>query len=173
MNQKQIEELIKAFAPLRKSLCRKFSYLDPEDLDQDLIILTIEGLKTYDQEASQLPYYIKKICSWYCLDKVKRKENQLSLDYQDQEGLDLKEKLASKENLEEDLENKEEKDYIREKIKQLDEKERTLIEGHYYQNKSLKEIGRQMDLSAASISRIHKKALKKLKKNLGQIKKDL
>lgn len=159
-----IEKIIADFEPLRKSLCRRFSYLGPEDLDQDLILLILENLENYEKDQSNLPYYIKKICTWYCLDRAKAHKNTLSLEEKDEEGLELKEKIPSNQSTEEIFSDEERRYYIRRKVENLEEIERYVIVGHYFENVSLKNLGENLGLSPATISRIHKRALRKLRK---------
>ncbi|WP_054251449.1 sigma-70 family RNA polymerase sigma factor [Neofamilia massiliensis] len=164
MDEEEKIKIIKDYEPLRKSLCRKFYYLGAEDLNQDLIVLTLEALKTYEESEARLPYYIKKLCTWYCLDQAKAFKNHLSLEEKDEDGFELKDKVPADEDLEKTYEEIERRDFIREKLKVLEEDEAFVIKGYYFKNIPLKDLAKEMDLSPTSVSRIHKKAIKKLRK---------
>lgn len=164
MKEEEILKIIADFEPLRKSLCRKFFYLGAEDLNQDLIVLTLEALKSYDETEAKLPYYIKKVCTWYCLDQAKAFKNHLSLEEKDEEGQELKDKVPGDVDLEGSYEDLERRKFIREKLQILSKEERYIVEGHYFKNQPLKDIAVEMGLSPTSISRIHKGALRKLRK---------
>ena len=164
MNEEEKIKIIKDFKPLRKSLCRKFNYLGAEDLDQDLIVLTLEALTTYKESEARLPYYIKQVCTWYCLDQAKAFKNLLSLDQKDQDGFEIKDKVPADEDLEKSYEDTERNVFIRDQLKVLDKDEAFVVEGYYFKNIPLKDLAKEMGLSQATVSRIHKGALRKLRK---------
>mgnify|MGYP000288641156 CR=1 FL=1 len=64
------------------------------------------------------------------------------------------------------LENLEIKDYLSKAIAELNEKERLVITLYYYEELSIKEISKILELSEGRISQIHKKAVLKLKGKL-------
>ena len=49
----------------------------------------------------------------------------------------------------------------------MTEKERTVIELYYYEEMTLKEISRVLDVSESRVSQLHTKALVKMRKKLG------
>ena len=54
-----------------------------------------------------------------------------------------------------------------ESLSLLTEKERTVIELYYYEEMTLKEISRVLDVSESRVSQLHTKALVKMRKKLG------
>lgn len=70
------------------------------------------------------------------------------------------------ENPQEKLEKKEIKEALMEGIKGLTEKERTVITLYYYEELTLKEIGKVMDISESRVSQIHSKTVLKLRAKL-------
>lgn len=70
------------------------------------------------------------------------------------------------ENPQEKLEKKEIKEALLEGIKGLTEKERTVITLYYYEELTLKEIGKVMDISESRVSQIHSKTVLKLRAKL-------
>ncbi len=52
-------------------------------------------------------------------------------------------------------------------LESLDESDKRVIEGIYYEGKALKDVAREMGFSVSKIQRIHKRALKKLREVLG------
>ena len=65
------------------------------------------------------------------------------------------------------VEEKEVKDSIMNAMESLTEKERMVIVLYYYEELTLKEISRVMDVSESRVSQLHSKALKKMKTFLG------
>ncbi len=70
------------------------------------------------------------------------------------------------ENPHEKLEKKEIKEALMEGIKELSEKERIVINLYYYEELTLKEIGKVMDISESRVSQIHSKTVLKLRAKL-------
>ncbi len=70
------------------------------------------------------------------------------------------------ENPHENLEKKEIKEALLAVIKELTEKEKTVITLYYYEELTLKEIGKVMDISESRVSQIHSKTVIKLRAKL-------
>jgi RNA polymerase sigma factor FliA len=49
----------------------------------------------------------------------------------------------------------------------LPERERSIVRAHYYGDRSLREVGRRMHLSAQRASQLHRAAIRRLRKSLG------
>ena len=65
------------------------------------------------------------------------------------------------------IEEKEIKQIIMDALEQLTEKEKSVVLFYYYEELTLKEISRVMDVSESRVSQLHSKALKKMKQKLG------
>lgn len=59
------------------------------------------------------------------------------------------------------------KEKLKETMETLTEKERTVVELYYYEDLTLKEISRILEVSESRVSQLHTKALMKMKKRLG------
>lgn len=59
-----------------------------------------------------------------------------------------------------------ERQWIRAAIDALPERERTVVYGHYYDDCSLREVGRRMCVSAQRASQLHKVAIRRLRRSL-------
>ena len=66
------------------------------------------------------------------------------------------------------VEEEELKVTLRESLELLTEKERTVIELYYYEELTLKEISRVLEVSESRISQLHTKALQKMRKRMGE-----
>lgn len=67
-------------------------------------------------------------------------------------------------------EKKEVKNMLVEAINQLNEKEQRVVALYYFEELTLKEISKIMNVSESRISQIHSKAVLKLQKKLGKYK---
>jgi len=67
------------------------------------------------------------------------------------------------------LENKMVRESLINAIGQLKEKEKIVVSLYYYEELTLKEIGRVIGVSESRVSQIHSRILEKLKKNLGDL----
>jgi RNA polymerase sigma factor for flagellar operon FliA len=83
------------------------------------------------------------------------------------EDLELEDKDAKK-NIEHRAEFQKIKDQVCDAIESLPDKERKLIKMYYFQNKTLEEIGEQLDLSKSWTSRLHARSLELLFKKVSQ-----
>lgn len=69
---------------------------------------------------------------------------------------------------EESLDNDEVKRMLMEALELLTEKEKKVVLLYYYEDLTLKEVAKVLDVSESRISQLHSKALEKMKKNLGK-----
>lgn len=166
IDNKDLELFIEKYAPIRKSLVKKFSFFDSEDLDQDLILVMLEAIKDYRKEDSNFPYFLKKRCLWYCLDLAKKKRPDFSLNSLDDNGVEFLDSLSDGLPLEEVFCEDLDKKSLLSLVAGLPKRERFVVFNYYYRRKNLREIANIMKLSLASVSRIHKSGLKLLKKLL-------
>ncbi len=98
-----------------------------------------------------------------------RKYSNISLDYNtsSDDGYSLHEILPSDEpKPEEEFQKSEDKELLKEAIKNLTERERLIISLYYYENLNYKEIAEVLDVSVSRISQLHSKVMNKLKEIL-------
>jgi RNA polymerase sigma factor for flagellar operon FliA len=84
-----------------------------------------------------------------------------------EEPMEIEDKKAN--NIEEKAEFQKIKEYMRQAIEELPEKERKLIKMYYFQNKTLEEAGSKLGLSKSWTSRLHARALGLLFKKISLI----
>jgi RNA polymerase sigma factor for flagellar operon FliA len=97
------------------------------------------------------------------------KYSNISLDYHSasEDGYSLHEVLPSEEpKPEEEFQKVEEKEFLKEAIKSLNERERLIISLYYYENLNYKEIAEVLEVSVSRISQIHSRVMEKLKEKL-------
>lgn len=81
-----------------------------------------------------------------------------------EEGMELEDKKSK--DIEQSAEFQQIKQYMKESIESLPDKERKLVKMYYFQNKTLEEAGEQLGLSKSWTSRLHARALEILFKKI-------
>ena len=67
------------------------------------------------------------------------------------------------------LENKVNREVLINAINKLNEKEKIVVSLYYYEELTLKEIGRVIGVSESRVSQIHSRILEKLKNSIGEL----
>ena len=131
-------------------------------------IETAEGRVATDEEiASELEISVDELNSWQGQAMV---TNLVSLDEFTSAGSDVKMDATRNSHFEQPetvVEKEELKVKIATALDMLTEKERNVIVLYYYEEMTLKEISRVMDVTESRVSQLHTKGLNKMKKQLG------
>ncbi len=125
------------------------------------------GRPATDEEiAEELQISDDELCDLYTETKV---SNVLSLDEYMDQGEVRVEPRADKDYMQPEkmLEKEELKRMLLEVIMTLTDKEKQVITMYYYEDLTLKEISRVLDVSESRVSQLHSKALIKMKQRLG------
>ena len=126
------------------------------------------GKTASDEElAKQLGLTDEELCSWQTQLKV---TNVVSLNEFEETGpepmIDSAHPVRFSQP-EEVVEEEELKEKLAESLELLTEKERRVIELYYYEDMTLKEISKILEVSESRISQLHTKALNKMRKKMG------
>ena len=126
------------------------------------------GKTASDEElAKQLGLTDEELCSWQTHLKV---TNVVSLNEFEENGpepmIDSAHPVRFSQP-EEVVEEEELKEKLAESLELLTEKERRVIELYYYEDMTLKEISKILEVSESRISQLHTKALNKMRKKMG------
>ena len=125
------------------------------------------GRPATDEEiAEELHISDDELCNLYNETKV---SNILSLDEYMEQGEVRVEPRADKDYMQPEkmMEKEELKRLLLEVIMTLTDKEKQVITMYYYEDLTLKEISRVLDVSESRVSQLHSKALAKMKQRLG------
>ena len=126
------------------------------------------GKTASDEElAKQLGLTDEELCSWQTQLKV---TNVVSLNEFEENGSEPMIDSAHPVRFsqpEEVVEEAELKEKLAESLELLTEKERRVIELYYYEDMTLKEISKILEVSESRISQLHTKALNKMRKKMG------
>ena len=96
--------------------------------------------------------------------------NLVSLDEYLEQGSEVKVEAGNKQRFEQPeqvIERQELKRILAEAIDSLNENERKVIMLYYFEELTLKEISKILDVSESRVSQLHTKSLKKMKEKLG------
>lgn len=139
----------------------------------DAVIKEIEmttGKSATDEEiARKLGITDEEYLDWQSQMKI---TNVVSLNEYMEQGSDVPMEhnthlTAQFESPEENIEKEELKKVLEETLEQLTEKERKVILLYYYEDMTLKEISRVLEVSESRISQLHTRALQKMKQRMG------
>ncbi len=167
------EILLNMLSPLLyKNIYKYFkpSDLIVEDLLQEGYIVILQSLKSFDESRNvhflhyvkmQVVYYYK---SYYRQIKKQASIAILSKKNAEDNNLDYETNIDSKYNLLESIVNKQEKIELLSKIKMLSDNEQNIINLYYYNQLSMHEISRCLNINYHTALGIKYNAVKKLRK---------
>ena len=122
---------------------------------------------TDDEVANELGISIDEYYNWQGQTKV---TNIASIDEFVDQGIEVKAfdpRKYGKMEPEQAYEQEEVKKILAQSLENLTEKERMVVVLYYYEELTLKEISKVLDVSESRVSQLHTKALQKMKKVLG------
>lgn len=157
--------LVEALRPIRISLCRRFSSIDSEDLEQDLILVLIDCVDSFVEGECSFQWYVRERSRYFCLDRIKEKRCQ-SLDDFDENGNRFVDGVMDDFNLEEFVSDYNLREKILLSVSKLPPRVRFVIYFHFFGCLSLKEIADKMGVSVSTVFRLKEKGLRILRPEL-------
>ena len=159
-DEKAMETLCIAFRPLALNLSHKKRYMVLEDDVESLAYCTIIQLvKNYSGTTYQyFPGYIKKMLI-FALNNAAKKQQRIS--FYENGSIEEADCLAATTGNEEDQYI--ERLMLKQTLKKLPAQHRQLLKAYYWENKTDKEIGQQMQISQQAISKLRKKILQNIR----------
>lgn len=132
------------------------SRVQAEDLAADVFVKIYAKIDTFDSSKAALSTWIYTVARNTLTDyfRSRRVWNEIPPDVAD--GVSLEDEVCNRETLAK----------LAAALETLEERERAVIVGRYYQGITLKEIAAQLDISYAYVKVLQKKALEKLQKLL-------
>lgn len=122
---------------------------------------------TEEEIANELEISVEEFANWQSQTKV---SNLISLDEYLEQGSDIRMDASANSHFlqpEKALEREELKELLIQSLEILTENEKKVITLYYYEELTLKEISRILEVSESRISQLHTKALQKMKNKLG------
>lgn len=164
---KNSSKIIKKYRNLLEKIVNQFAIFEKDEAMDEARFVTIEAIMDFDEKKAGFGGYLKYRLYYYFLDKNK-KQIPISLNEKNSANAEIEELLISDVDIEKDLLEKEKYQMLHRAIKNLDKRDKKIIELKYFKNKSHKEIGKILNISAKTVTNNHLLILKKLR---SQIKK--
>lgn len=167
-DEKSSEEIIKRLNPLIISLANKFPYDDFDDMIQDGRVRIMECINEFDRDkGKEFLGYVNMQLRFFYRNKAKLRNFSLSLnekasdDDEEAEIIDFikDEGISPEEILIKKMESKE----LKKAYEKLTEKQKKIIILHYFEDKSMADVSRDMGMHYQSVVKLKNRALKKLK----------
>jgi RNA polymerase sigma factor (sigma-70 family) len=156
-DEKAMEDICLAFRPLALNLGHKKRYAVLEDNVESLAYCTIIQLvRNYAGSTYQrFPGYIKKMLI-FALNNAAKKQQRIS--YYETNSMDDAEVFAPA-TMGNEEEQYIERIMLKQAIKKLPLQYRKLLKSYYWEHKTDKEIGQQMEISQQAVSKMREKVL--------------
>ena len=165
-NKQAAEELLLRFKPLILStIKRHYTGTDWEDMLQSATLSFLEGIKEYDAEKGiPFPAYIKTKLNFDIYNICRKNRNiifyQLVISNEEQNLLERLEDETV--DIQQDYLRKEESAALHKALNKLHPKQRKVIVLHFFENLTLKEIAKEMNISYKTAQRYKAKGMTKL-----------
>lgn len=159
-------ELIKRLKPLIiSSIERYYSIGEYEELFQEGILLILESIIEYNpKHRVKFLGFIKSKLKYHYLNKNKL-EKEISLNEEDENGIELLNKIDSKIDIEDIIIEKYKIEYLYNLLNTLSKREKDIVYKYYIENKSLKEISNLLNIKYQTVANLKTIGINKLKKH--------
>lgn len=126
---------------------------DAEDICSDVFTKIYRNFEKYDENQAEISTWIYRIAHNAVIDHYRKQKP----------SEELTEEIASFEDIEEGILNREKLEKLGEALKRLSEKDRSIIVYRYYDGLSLKEVAEKLHISYSGCKLRHSNALNSLK----------
>ncbi|MTI71920.1 MAG: sigma-70 family RNA polymerase sigma factor [Firmicutes bacterium] len=172
-DKEALEKLLNKLKPLVLSSINKYyNKIDKyDDLIQEGFEVIINAINDFDEDKGcYLLGYIKLMLKYYYLDKSKYEKKTISLNKvisNEDESLELLDMIKDEKPLMEEMMIEDEsRKTLWESISKLTKRQRQIIYLYYFNNKSLKDVSKELSISYRTAVNIKGKALENLRKNI-------
>ena len=130
---------------------------EAEELTGDVFLSFYRNMDSYDEEKGSIATWLYAITANRLKNYYRDKKTHYSLEI-------LKQQTIPREKMPEEIVAKiMREETLRKSLEQLSDREREILLGRFYYQKSSTELGRQMNLSPGNVRMIQKRALEKLR----------
>jgi RNA polymerase sporulation-specific sigma factor len=168
-DQQAAEEIIKRLKPLICANVKRGGIgLDKEDLYQELCLVALECVSTFDP-AKGVPYlaYVKRAMQYRVWNLKKAQKWEVSLDAEDENGNCLKDNISDPDgNADVALLMQCEKERLKQALEALSAKQRQVILAHYFKREKLTQIAKRLKKHPKGIMSLKKRGLLVLRDKL-------
>ncbi|KNZ42519.1 sigma-70 family RNA polymerase sigma factor [Acetobacterium bakii] len=164
--------LIEAFRPLILSKIKQYGYDlgAREDYFSEGVLVLLECVENFDESLGvPFPGYLEKKLFYHFVNVAKRHQNLSSLDAVLPNGdSTILDGLADDSmTIEGDYVHQEDLNALFEYLPRLRERQRWIIEEHYFKKRTFKEIGLRLGVSSNSLVKLHRRAIADLRTHFG------
>lgn len=162
-------ELVERFYPLIISSIKKYynNYSEYEDLVEDGKLIVLECIEDFDISKNvHFSGFVKTRLRFFYLNKLNSKRDIISLNQRNEEDTEMIDLLASEENLEEYVINKDFSKQMQELFKDLSLKEKEIVIEFYYMGLTINEISKLHNISYRTVLELKRRAHKKLREQM-------
>jgi RNA polymerase sigma-70 factor (ECF subfamily) len=141
---------------------------DAEDLSQEVFLKAFRGIKGF-RLGSKVGSWLYRITMNAYLDKQRKKANKIVMlvnkkDDDDYDTLEMADEVTG--NPEREVVSKVIDQHVRNALKRLSDKERTVFVMRHYHGVSLKEISKTLDVAEGTVKSLLFRSIRKLRENL-------
>ena len=130
---------------------------EADELTGDVFLSFYRNMDSYDEEKGSIATWLYAITANRLKNYYRDKKTHYSLEI-------LKQQTIPREKMPEEIVAKiMREETLRKSLEQLSDREREILLGRFYYQKSSTELGRQMNLSPGNVRMIQKRALEKLR----------
>lgn len=160
--QDKIKSLVRWYV---SSLPRHIAKSEADDLEQEAKIAFLDCLKTWDPRVGELWPYVSMRLKGSMQDYLRKRGNDPVAGLYEwvTSAANVYMAFNRKSIVQEDVDKL---IHVKEAMHEFEDKEKQVLTGYYEQDKTFKEIGKDIGLSESQVSRICKDATFKLKNNL-------
>lgn len=164
---KNSSEIIEKYKNLMLSIVNTFSVFEKDEALDEAREVCIKAIEKYDSSKAGFGGYLKYCLYYHFLDKSKKQIPDSLNDY-DNTGAEIQDSLVSDTNIEQEIIDKENYKRLYKALGKLSDKDRKIIQMKFFENKSHKEIGKILGISAKTVTNRNYEAMKKLKSDLSR-----
>ncbi|MDO5048076.1 MAG: sigma-70 family RNA polymerase sigma factor [Anaerococcus sp.] len=157
------QRLMKAYRPLLISLVKKYgAYEEDEAMDVARMIL-IDSIEIYDEKKGTFGNFLKLRLNYYFLD-LGKKPRVSSLYEKNPAGEEMIDLLEEPSDMEKEFYIKNRNDLLMTYVNRLDELDRMIIIGKFFDRLTNKKLGQELNISPKTVANRQSLALAKLRR---------
>lgn len=165
INLENSSKLFEKYKYLLIKTISSFNIYDKDEALDEAREVFMDAIEKYDKSQASFGGYVKYRLYYHFLDKSKRKPHK-SLNDLDQTGTEIMNNIEANIDIEKEMERKEKYEELYKAIRKLKQKDKVIVYMKYWENRSHKEIGKALGITAKTVTNRHHDLLIELRKGL-------
>lgn len=171
-----LDETLKQFEKFIYHISQRYKQYEFDEMVQVANLATVKAYKKYDiskniEFSTYLGVVITNDLNYYHRQAKKHNKNislnePVNIESNNDHNLELMELIKGNENVEDSIEKIIEKEELKKLVNKLDFKEKKIIYGLFYKERTQYEVGKQLGITQPQVSRMKNKILVKLNMQL-------